>query len=132
MFFVEAGGNILCDGHVEFVALSPIAQVKAFCVMDDSSPPFGAKFLLCFRFELAEFSLQHCLRRMIVKSREQSAGVISDNIAHQDAECRKRAGARWNDDGWNRERIRQFAGMQASCSTECNQSEFARIVPSFD
>src|ERR1700722_3783762 len=132
MFLVEAGGNILCDGHVEFVALSAIAKVKASCIVDDSSPPFGAKFLLRLGFELAEFSLQYCLRRMVVKSREQSAGVISDDIAHQDAERRKRAGARWNDNGWNRERIRQFAGVQASRSTECNQSEFARIVPAFD
>ena len=126
-FLILIGG-----GHIEFVALAAIPEVKTPFILKRAAPLFRAEFLVRRRFQLAKFLLQFCLRQPIDQPPEQRTRVIFDHIADQDPERRKCARSRGNHHGRDRQRLRQFAGMKASRAAERHQRKFARIVPALD
>src|SRR5580698_7174302 len=136
MFSVEANRDISTRGHVEFIALSAIAQIKtAFEVnvtFEIATPSFSAKFFQRFRLKPAKFLFQPCLRKAADESPEQGARVIFDHIADQNSKSRKRARSCRNHHGRNRHCLRQFTSVQTSRASKRHQSKFTRIVAALD
>src|SRR5580658_6092403 len=132
VFLLEISEQMPGEGKVQFVSLAAVAEVDAALVVNSSRPSFVVKIFRSSFLEGREFAIQSRDWEFARESPQHSAGVVFDDVAHQNADSGKRAGKRGHDHAWDAEGFGQGAGVEASGAPEGYQGEVAGIAAALD
>src|SRR5580692_6886863 len=132
VFCFEVPQEIFRVGKAEFVALAAIAEVDAAMVVRLVGPRFAAKICGSSFFERGEFRAQPLGGNFLRDSPQHGAGIILHDVARENAESGESARKRGYDDLRDAQSFGQGAGVQASCATEGDESEVARVAAALD
>ena len=107
----------------------PLAAVTHLSVALEKNVPdseFGFESFERFFFHHAE-DFTEGADGIVIKQTDEGLRRIDSGIGEQHADCREITRLRWNDHGWNRQLMRQRAGMERSAAAITEEHEFARI-----
>src|SRR5437868_5705060 len=121
-----------CEGHIQFIALSSIANINTGLEQNPSTPILVAEILFGRLLQLGELGLELSQGRSGGGSPEHSARIVLTDVADQNAERREAARHRGHDHARNSQGLRQFTSVQAARSAERYEGKLAWIIPSFD